>query len=101
MDKARGRKPRNEARPISRGSALWAFERRPIAQVRDVHGAAPGAATCVKPLPGLGGLGEVRAARLVMRMAVADAAGLDQVRRNGCWRKAADVETMSSHEAAP
>lgn len=25
LDKARGRKPRNEARPFSRGAALWAF----------------------------------------------------------------------------
>lgn len=66
LDKARGRKPRNEARLFSRGSALWAFERRPIAQVRDVRGAAPGAACCVKALPALGCAGEVRAARLVM-----------------------------------
>ena len=66
LDKARGRKPRNEARPFNRGSALWAFERRPIAQVRDVRGAAPGAACCVKALPALGCAGEVRAARLVM-----------------------------------
>ena len=66
LDKARGRKPRNEARPFSRGVALWAFERRPIAQVRDVRGAAPGAACCVKALPALGCAGEVRAARLVM-----------------------------------
>ena len=66
LDKARGRKPRDEARPFSRGVALWAFERRPIAQVRDVRGAAPGAACCVKALPALGCAGEVRAARLVM-----------------------------------
>lgn len=66
LDKARGRKPRNEARPFSRGVALWAFERRPIVQVRDVRGAAPGAACCVKALPALGCAGEVRAARLVM-----------------------------------
>jgi hypothetical protein len=66
LDKAPGRKPRNEARLFSRGSALWAFERRPIAQVRDVRGAAPGAACCVKALPALGCAGEVRAARLVM-----------------------------------
>jgi len=86
LDKAPGRKPRNEARPFSRGAALWAFERRLIAQVRDVHGASPGAASCVKTLPALGGVGKVRAAWLVMRMAVAGVAGLDQARPNGCWR---------------
>lgn len=86
LDKARGRKPRNEARPFSRGVALWAFERRPIAQVRDEHGAAPGAACCVKPLRAFGGMGDVPAARLMTRMPVAGAAGLDQARPNGCWR---------------
>ena len=86
LDKAPGRKPRNEARPFSRGAALWAFERRPIAQVRDEHGAAPGAACCVKPLRAFGGMGDVRAARLMTRMPVAGAAGLDQARPNGCWR---------------
>lgn len=79
LDKARGRKPRNEARPFNRGAALWAFERRPTAQVRDVHGAAPCAACCVKPLPALGGMGGVSAARHVMRRRVAGAAGFDQV----------------------
>ena len=86
LDKARGRKPRNEARPFSRGAALWAFERRPIAQVRDEHGAAPGAACCVKPLRAFGGMGDVPAARLMTRMPVAGAGGLDQARPNGCWR---------------
>lgn len=101
LDKARGRKPRNEARPFSRGAALWAFERRPIAQVRDEHGAAPGAACCVKPLRAFGGMGDVPAARLMTRMPVAGAAGLDQARPNGCWRKAAGVEAMPGHEVTP
>jgi len=98
LDKAPGRKPRNEARPFSLGAALWAFERRLIAQVRDVHGGAPGAASWVKPLPAVGGVGEVRAARLVMRMPVAGAAGLDQACPNGCWRKDGGAETMPGHE---
>ena len=101
LDKARGRKPRNEARPFNRGAALWAFERRPTAQVRDVHGAAPCAACCVKPLPALGGMGGVSAARHVMRRRVAGAAGFDQARPNGCWRKAAGVDAMPGHEVAP
>ncbi|WP_345791770.1 ATP-binding protein [Thauera sp. JM12B12] len=63
LDKAPGRKPRNEARPFSRRAALWAFECRPIAQVRDEHGAAPGAACCVKPLRAFGGMGDVPAAQ--------------------------------------
>ena len=84
LDKARGRKPRNEARPFNRGAALWAFERRPTAQVRDVHGAAPSAACCVKPLAAFGGMGGVRAARRVMRLRAASAAGLYQARPNGC-----------------
>ena len=63
LDKAPGRKPRNEARPFSRRAALWAFERRPIAQVRDEHGAARGAACCVKPLRAFGGMGDVPAAQ--------------------------------------
>jgi len=86
LDKAPGRKPRNEAKPFSWGAALWAFERRPIAQVRDEHGAAPGAACCVKPLRAFGGMGDVPAARLMTRMPVAGAGGLDQARPNGCWR---------------
>ena len=86
LDKAPGRKPRNEAKPFSWGAALWAFERRPIAQVRDEHGAAPGAACCVKPLRAFGGMGDVPAARLMTRMPVAGAGDLDQARPNGCWR---------------
>ena len=34
-------------------------------------------------------------------MPVAGAAGLDQARPNGCWRKAAGAEAMPGHEVTP
>ena len=101
MDKARGRKPRNEARPFSRGAALWAFERRPIAQVRDVHGAAPSAARYARPVLTLGGRECVAAEQSAMRIFIERTAAPERPHPTGCWRVAGGIEWMPGHALAP